>query len=118
MLLADVTYLLDPTVAAPMTEGISFADVSRVGIPTFTAEVQVDLGLHESTRSCISDVSFCDEFFAVPEDYSHIERACRAVCAAKALRDTILISFAPKRPLEMGDRRTDPAYADWVADPL
>jgi len=29
MLLADVTYLLDPAVAAPMTEGISFADVSR-----------------------------------------------------------------------------------------
>jgi phage tail P2-like protein len=118
MLLADVTYLLDPAVAEPMTEGISFADISRVGMPTFTAEVQIDLGLFENMRSCISDVSFCDEPFAVPEDYSHIERACRAVCAAKALRDTILVSFAPKRPIEMGDRLNDPAYADWVADPL
>ena len=72
----------------------------------------------ETSRACIADVSFCEEPFAVPEDYSHIERACRAVCAAKALRDTILISFAPKRPIEMGDRLTDPAYADWVADPL
>jgi hypothetical protein len=110
--------LLDPTVAGPMTEGISFADISRVGIPTFTAEVQIDLGLVETSRACIADVSFCEEPFAVPEDYSHIERACRAVCAAKALRDTILISFAPKRPIEMGDRLTDPAYGDWVADPL
>jgi phage tail P2-like protein len=118
-LLADRVYLLDPTVSAPMTEGMSFTDISRIGIEPYLAEVQVDLHMHEPGPAMIIDVAFVEEAFLIDEDTSHIDRACRAMVDAKAYRDTILASFAPLRPLRAGDRVTDAMkYGQWVADPL
>jgi phage tail P2-like protein len=118
-LLADRIYLLDPDVIEPMNQGVSFIDWSRIGIPSYYAEVQVDLHGIEHARALIIDTSFIEEAFVVPTDLSHIERAFRAIVDAKALRDTIAVSFAPKRPAVMGDRLPDEArYADWIAEPL
>ena len=118
-LLADRIYLLDPDVIEPMHQGVSFIDWSRIGIPSYYAELQVDLHMHENLRSLSIDVSFIEEAFLVPLDTSHIDRAFRAIVDAKALRDTIAVSFAPERPAVMGDRLPEDArYADWIAEPL
>ena len=119
MLLADQTYLLDPGVTEPMTEGICFADVSRVGNPAYTAELQIDLGTHDTLESIFCEDYVPEEDFVAPEDRSHQERAFRAVIAAKALRDTILVAFDPVRPLQVGDYLSDRSdYADWIRHSL
>jgi phage tail P2-like protein len=118
-LLADFIYLLDPDVAEPSTPGISFSDHSRVGIPSFYGELQIDLRTHESKDSIFVEDYYAEESYAAPEDDSHRERAFRAVLAAKALRDTVPVSFEPVRPLEMGDYIKDTsAYGDWIAQAL
>jgi hypothetical protein len=118
-MLADRLYILDPGILAPMMRGISFSDLDRVGLPTFTAEVQIDLGLHESKNIMFSDDCVADMDYVGVEDLSHRERALRAVVAAKALRDTVLVSFAPQRPMQLGDYMpADAQYDDWIAEPL
>ena len=118
-LLADRIYLLDPEVTEPMMEGVSFADESRVGIPLFTAELQIDLHTKELNKAFFAEASFAEEAMAIPEDLTHIDRALRAVVEAKALRDTILVSFAPIRPVAMGDYlQVNTPYGGWVANPL
>ena len=119
MLLADRIYLLDPAVTEPMTEGVCFADISRVGIPVQTAELQIDLNTTEVADSTFLEASFADVQFVTPEDDSHRERAFRAIVAAKSLRDTILVSFAPKRPAQMNDYLpAASSYDAWIAQPL
>ena len=114
-MLADRIFLHDPEVAAPMNAGNSFADISRVGIEPYTAEIQVDLATTEPRPSFFAEESISDAHHVVPEDPSHRERAFRAVRDAKALRDTILVSFAPRRQLQMGDYMTAATrYGDWV----
>jgi hypothetical protein len=118
-MLADRVYLLDTSVTEPMTEGMSFVDVSRIGIEPYLAEIQVDLGTHESGVSWVVEKSFLDDAFLVSDDWSHLDRACRAMVDAKALRDTILADFAPKRPLLAGDYVDDSmTYGMWVAEAL
>ena len=102
-----------------MVEGISFSDYSRVGMPPYMAEIQIDLKTHEGATSIFCEDHYADEEFVVPEDDSHRERAFRAVLAAKALRDSILVTFDPLRPIEMGDYITDDnRYGDWVRNLL
>jgi phage tail P2-like protein len=114
-LLADRIFLLDPDVAEPMTEGISFLDEARLGIPVYLAEVQVDLHTFERSESLILDESFLEEAFMVPEDHTHQERAFRAINDAASNRDTILVSFAPSRPLQMGDpMNQSTVYHQWI----
>jgi hypothetical protein len=118
-LLADRVFLLDPEVAEPMVAGISFADVSRVGIPAYLAELQIDLHTVEAADSFFAEDGAESRNFAIAEDRSHIDRALRAVNAAKAARDTVLISFAPKRLAQMGDNLSAATtYDDWVAEVL
>jgi phage tail P2-like protein len=114
-LLADRIFLLDPEVAEPMTEGISFLNEARLGLPQYLAEVQIDLHTFEFVQSVFLDECFLDEAFWVAEDFSHQERAFRAVNDAAAFRDTILVSFAPVRPLQMGDyMTTSTVYHQWI----
>ena len=119
-LLADSIYLLDPDVVEPMMQGVSFADVSRVGIPAYYAELQIDLHGIETPRSSFCENLFAEfDMFTVPEDTERIDRAFRAVLEAKALRDTIAVSFSPIRPVAMGDYiKTTTVYSDWVRDAL
>lgn len=118
-MLADRIYLLDPDVVEPMMRGISFADLSRVGIPPFTAEVQVDLHTFDYDNVAFADDVIADDSFVGEEDDSHRERAMRAIVGSMALRDTVLVSFAPKRPLEAGDFiPANAEYDDWIAESL
>ena len=118
-LLADQIYLLDSDVVDPLVEGISFSDYSRVGLPPYLAEIQIDLKTSEGNTSTFCEDHYAEEEFVVPEDDSHRERAFRAVLAAKALRDSILVTFDPLRPIEMGDYLTDDnRYGDWVRNLL
>ena len=118
-LLADQIYLLDPAVAEPMTEGVSFADYSRVGLPPYLAEVQIDLKTHEGFTSIFVGDHYADAEYATPEDDEHRERAFRAVLASKALRDSILVTFDPIRPLVAGDYIKDSyRYDGWIRNLL
>ena len=63
--------------------------------------------------------AFAEEAFATPIDISHFDRALRAVVEAKALRDTIAVSFETVKPIAFGDRVTeDSRFGDVAAQPL
>lgn len=118
-LLAQRIYLLDPVVQVPMMLGMSFLDADRLGMPTFTEELMVDLHGGEPLPATFVGEAFLDDAFLVAEDTSDVDRALRAIIDAKALRDTALVSFAPRRPVAMGDVLTEATSAiDWVADTL
>ena len=102
-MLADVIYLLDPAVQSMMTEGFSFAGYSRVGMPTYTAEVLVNVRSTEPQVLWFAEDGFEGDAVASPENTKHLDNAFRAIVASKALRDTVLADFAPVRPLEFGD---------------
>lgn len=119
-LLADRIYLFDKSVNAVVTAGISFLDASRLGIPTYYAEVQIDTHSVDSPLSAFMGDIFLDgnQFF-IDEDTETVDRGLRAVVDAKALRDTIAVSFAPIRPLQMGDFLTAQlTYGSWTVNPL
>jgi phage tail P2-like protein len=120
LMLVDRMYLLDPDVTAPMTEGWSFADVDRVGMPQATVEVLVDLNQTDrAPATYVEEDSFADFTFALVEDMSMRDKALKALTVAKSLRDTVLVSTAPKRQLEFGDDITEETeFGDWVTDAL
>lgn len=95
LLLAHQMYLLDPSVSAAMNEGISFVDDARIGIPSDYAELAIDTHTLLPENTFILNDSWMDDGYAAPEDLTDFDRACRAVVAAKALRDTILVCFEP-----------------------
>lgn len=119
-LLADRMFLLDPDVSEPMTLGISFADLSRVGIPVNYGELQIDLkGVENANSAFVGDYYAEFEQFLVDEDTTAIDQAFRAVVEAKALRDTVAVSFETKRPVAFGDYLTDETtFGEWVAEAL
>jgi phage tail P2-like protein len=94
LLLAHVMHLLDPAVTVPMTAGVSFVDESRIGIPSDYAELAINTHTLLPNGTFSLDDNWIDESsYAAPEDLTDFDRAGRAVVAAKALRDTILINF-------------------------
>jgi hypothetical protein len=114
-MLADRIFLNDPHVAAPMSNGWSFAGIDRVGMSPYHAELLVDLRTVEPGPAWMAGEGFEDEGFAVPEDGSHIDRALKAVVASKALRDKIIVSFRVKRPLAPSDHvHEDTLSGAWV----
>jgi phage tail P2-like protein len=113
-LLADRIYLHDPVVAAPMTAGMSFADADRVGMPVQTVELMVDLMTHEKAPAMFAYALYAEEDYAVPEDDEHIDRALRSIVAAKAMRDTALVSFEPLRQIAIGDPLTAATKYGWI----
>jgi hypothetical protein len=118
-MLADRIYMLDPDIQAPMMEGISFAGVDRVGIPVAYAELLIDLKTSETLPSWFVDEGYVGESAECPEDRSHFERGLRAVAAAKALRDTVAVSFETVHPIAWADNVTEAsAFGDEVARPL
>lgn len=119
LMLADYIYLLDPNINAVMNEGVSFADVDRVDFPKYTIEMLIDLRTREDAPVWYCDDSFVDESYASDTDLTHIDRAIRAVRAAKSLRDRVLVAFDPLRPVEPGDFLSEETTAeDWVLNQL
>lgn len=102
-MLADRIYLYDPAIAIPMMKGISFAGVDHIAIPAYHADLLVDLHTTDVSPAWYADESFLGETFAIPEDGGHIDRACKAICAAKAFRDKLAVSFEATVPLMSRD---------------
>jgi phage tail P2-like protein len=119
-LLADVLYLLDPNVATPMMEGFSFIGVSRIGMPAYRAEVMVDLKMSDPNREMLYlNDGFIGEGIIGELDTSLIDRAIYAIRASKAVRDKIMVSFAPYRPVMPKDFLTSGMkVGDWVPNRL
>jgi phage tail P2-like protein len=101
-LLADVLYLLDPAVAAPLVDAISFMDVSRMGMPAYHAELMIEAP-KELEFGFVLDQSVMDVDLMVDDDLGHIEFIMDAVVSAQALRDKILVTFETTKPLTLGD---------------
>lgn len=115
----DVMYLFDRKIAGPMTEGGGFAGVDRAGIPQKTAEMMIDLHEKAGPYEFFAGESFVLEGFATPDDDTARVNAMNAVLAAKAERDTVLVSFAPRRPLEFRDDIQEDTPSNlWVRDLL
>ena len=102
-MLADRIYLMDPAIAVPMTDGVSFVGVDRVGFPPYHAELMVDLITREAWPAWFAGETAAAESFAAPDDLSDFNRAMRAIVAGKALRDRVLADFAVVHPLAFGD---------------
>ena len=120
LMLADRIYLLDPNIATPMAIGTSFWDVDRWGFPRHTMELLIDLHTFEdATESWWGVDSSWDDMFWSSTNLEHVDRACRAVVAAKSLRDKALCQFDPWRPVRSADVITeDTTAADWVPSNL
>lgn len=106
-LLADRVYLHDPAVAAPMLVGVSFAGYDRVGIPPKYSELLIDLDTHENGEEWFAGDATVGERFASHTDSRQIDKALRAVVEAKAVSDTIWVSFETVIPLRVGDPITE-----------
>ena len=114
-MLADRIFMIDPSVAAPMMEGMSFIGVSRLGMPAFRAEVMVDLLEKDRGGMIFVDDGFVNHSIIGTLDETLIDRACYAIRASKAIRDKIMVSFAPLRPIRATDILTPEMKAgDWV----
>ena len=107
IMLADYIYLLDKDVAAPMTRGVSFIGVDRIDIHKYQMELMIDLRTSEPLPLWFVNDSAIDAAHTANEDYAHIDRAIRAVRAAKAQRDRALVAFDPLRPLRASDYATE-----------
>lgn len=102
-MLADVLYLLNTDIAAPLVDGISFTDVSRLDMSPFTAEFMIDATTILPWGEMVLDVTFLDEDFIVDEDLTHINKIMDAIVAGKAKRDKILVTFETTKALTLGD---------------
>jgi phage tail P2-like protein len=118
-MLASTVYLLDPNIVAVMSGGVSFADVDRVGMPLRTAEMMIDLHKHAPVSSPFVGDSFENEWYALPVETDHEDRAMRAVEASRGLLDTVLVRFDTKRPLQAGDFVDNATtVGEWVRNSL
>jgi phage tail P2-like protein len=118
-MLADRIYLLDENISVPMSFGLSFTDVDRLGFPNYTMELMIDLQTYAPDGIAIISEDAIEDSFLESTDLTHFDRACRAVVAAKSLRDRALVAFDPLRPLESSDPVTDATSIDeWVSNVL
>ena len=118
-LLADRVYLVDSSVSVPLTANVSFMDEDRIGMPSDYAELLIDTHTLLPVGEFCDGDNFVEDSFVCPEDLSDIERAMRAVVAAKRLADVVPVSFEPRRPLEFGDVFTEETLAtDWLPNRL
>lgn len=105
-LLADVLYLHDPEVAAPIVDAMSFAGVTRVSFPPKRGEMLIRAQGHlPELSSFVAGSSHVGEDAALPEDLTHVEFIMDAVVAAKRLTDQIRVSFETTRPITLGHGR-------------
>jgi len=114
-MLAERIYLLDPDVLAPMTAGWSYIGVDRLGFPSYTSHVLIDLKTTDVVDFFYIEASYIDHAFITADDFAHCDRAYRAVSASKALRDSVYVSFAVRRLITPSDVATEAMVAgEWV----
>jgi phage tail P2-like protein len=118
-MLARRIYLLDPSIQAPRTIGVSFADYDRVGMPLRTVEVLIDLNAQAGPSDAFAEESFAVDVFAVTEDTSHVDRALRSIEASRGHLDRVLARFDHLRPLQVRDTVDEGTLVgDWVPNSL
>jgi phage tail P2-like protein len=105
-LLADVLYLHEPSVAAPIVDAMSFANVTRVSFPRKRGEMLIRAeGYLPELSSFVVETSYVGEDAALAEDLSHVEFVMDAVTASKRFTDQIRVSFETTRPITLGQGR-------------
>jgi len=103
-LIFDRLRLFDPEVDAPLGTVGDFLDDARIGMPAYTAEMIVSAPRRAPVSELMCDQGFVGYDFLAPDNLTLVERAFRALTAAMALRDTLLVTFETTRPLQFGDR--------------
>jgi phage tail protein, P2 protein I family len=102
-LVYDRIVLHDPERAAPWVRAWSFANVSHIGIPAFTAKAVIDAKIKRPERGLVANHSYASHEFARPEDESRREAVKLAVRVSKSARDRILITHKLTRPVTFAD---------------
>jgi P2-related tail formation protein len=101
----DRLKLYDPTIPYPRVLDGDFWDDARYGIPRQYAELLISADRTAGVAEFIYDRDFWDDTFWSETDTLLMNRALDAIVSAKALRDTIRVSFQTTRPITLGDRR-------------
>lgn len=99
-LVYDRICLNDPTRVAARRHGRVFLGHARLGSRPFEATLRVDLPLKRSPQRA---ARFAGHGFLKGGDMAGLGRIARAIGAAKAARDTILIDTVVRRPVRFGD---------------
>ena len=103
-LVADVLYLHNPEVNAPLVDGgNSYADHCRSDFPLFTSHMIIRLdekGAHDDTYA---GSAFVGEMSATGEVDAARDRVSRSIRSSKSLRDQILYTHQTLRPRTLAD---------------
>jgi phage tail P2-like protein len=102
-MLADVLYLHDPDIAAPMVRGTSFAGRSRVGSARFQAELRIRANGTARRGEAFGGEMYAGWSFTRSEDPTRRKAMYAALRAAKSARDRLLVTFQNVRPRTLGD---------------
>lgn len=101
-LIYDLIRLHDPARPVPSVDAYSFVGVSRFSMPAYHAEALI-----EAPDTAPSPIAFTGDFigecFVFAEDRTRIEAVLDAACAAKALRDKLLVTFETTRDRTWAD---------------
>lgn len=103
-LIYDRIVLHDSSRAAPLVRAWSFANVSHIGIPAFTAKAVIDAKIKNPLPGIVAGHSYIKSGFARPEDRSRHEAVNLAARVSKAARDRVLVTNKLSRPLTFSDR--------------
>ena len=103
-LLADVLYLHNPDVNAPLVDGgNSYADHCRSDFPLYSAQMIIWLDEKGAQDDTYAGGSFVGEMTATGETDAARDRVARSVRSSKSLRDQILYTHKTLRPRTLAD---------------
>jgi phage tail P2-like protein len=99
----DRLRLFDPSVSAPLGTGGDFWSDARFGMPAKYMELMLRVARPLHQPEAVWTDSFFGASYLTGSDLTLVDLAFKAVEAAKALRDTIMVSLDTTRPLTFGD---------------
>lgn len=103
-LLADVLYLHNPAVNAPLVDGgNSFADHCRSDFPLYSAHMIVRLPEEGTQDDTYAGAAFAGHMSATEEVTGARDRVARSIRSSKSLRDQVLYTHQTLRPRTLGD---------------
>jgi phage tail P2-like protein len=103
-LLADVLYLHNPAVNAPLVDGgNSYADHCRSDFPLYSAQMIIRLPEKGAQDDTYAGSAFVGEMSATKEVDAARDRVARSIRSSKSLRDQILYTHQTLRPRTLAD---------------
>jgi phage tail P2-like protein len=99
----DRLRLYDPEVSAPLGTGSDFWSDGRFGMPAKYLELMIRTSRQLHEPEAVWTDSFYGASYLTGSDLTLVDLAFKAVEAAKALRDTVMVSLDTTRPLTFGD---------------